>query len=429
MGNKLSSFRAVSSSSSNGHLAKSNSNELVHSFTSNSQNNISLTKVSHAIKQLKTKPSKSILKKKPSVSLCSSPPAPCSPTRLHKIKKQRRHIDEPDSLSVNDSAVKFERQVNINTILNSAIGSGHRSSRRSMTYDLSKRKACEVYSSSSSLSSRSSSESISSSLSNTKKKPVEQEKPNVIEVGKPKNCADLSFLTSSGSSTLSSRRSSTTSSISLQLLEAKSLGTENCEEQKTDFLKVQDYLNELNMLSQQNGFESKELPSPSQSLMPPPGRFKELDGETPQRPSSLLTPIKNGLYATPLSKLPVNADTQKKRLSQILTTPMQQPNASQQLLLHLQILKQPQHDEALNLHTNTSETSSGYLSNSTTNINNHGRFNMAGGNTRRNEGSDYNSSTCSSSLTPPILNVAGSTDKRFSYMIATGSTNTLNIDP
>ena len=114
--NELSSFRATS----HGHLAKSNSSELVHSFTSNSQNNISLTKVSHAIKQLKTKPSKSILKKKPSASLCSSPQTPCSPARIHKIKKQRRDIDEPDSLSVNDSAIKFERQVNINTILNSA---------------------------------------------------------------------------------------------------------------------------------------------------------------------------------------------------------------------------------------------------------------------------------------------------------------------
>lgn len=300
--------------------------------------------------------------------------------------------------------MKFERQVNINTLINSAIGTGHRCSRRSLNHNDRRSKFNESFSSSSSVDSNNDSNnsenSISSNLSNSKVSACQNE-PRTNKL------PDLSFLTSSGSSAASSRRNSSESSISLQLLEQKQPPKVPDDEQKADFLKVQDYLNELDILSQQNTFRIET-------------ETKEPEITTPQRPQSLLTP---------LTKKPNTYD--QNRLSQILTNTPSPTNAGTQMLLHLQILKQQQNtDDLLNLYTNSSETSSGYMSNSTQNLNNQ----EVGNNSQRarqpmakqqQPDSSHNSSTCSSSLTPPmpacLLDGEKHASSRFTY---TGCTPT-----
>ncbi len=428
-------------------MATSSSSSLNQSQSS--AQNISLTKVNHAIKQLKAKPSKSILKKnctvndEPTMALNNS-----SRPAVKQIKRtaysRSAHETELDS-SINDSAIKFERQVHKNTLLNSAIGVGHRISRRSMTaHGDGRRDLNESFDSNSSAESEnqqinSSEISISSDLSNTN---MIEKAPELVN---KKKVPDLSFLTSSsGSSAVSSRRNSSSSSISLQLLEPrvvvdhKSVNINSCDEQKTDFLKVQDYLNELNMLSQQNTFriESEMSRQGSTASKPTTSTFKSKENSaassvTPLRPESLLTPIKKPDTA-------VNRGfPEPNRLSQILTTsPIPTGyNAGQQMLLHLQILRQQNPDDLVNVYTSTSETSSGYLSNSTQNLNLESGKTVPFKGSQQQE-SSYNSSTCSSSLTPPMPACLIETnknlicsEKRFSYMAATtGSSNTLNID-
>jgi len=431
--------------------ASSSSSSLNQSQCSNQ--NISLTKVSHAIKQLKAKPSKSILKKnftvkdEPSLVQDSKPIV----KKLNRTAYSK-NASEMDS-SINDSAIKFERQVHKNTLLNSAIGVGHRISRRSMTHaerGMRNHDLNESLESNSSVESdnrqlNSSENSISSNLSNSNAK--QDRILNRNESQNKKKVPDLSFLTdsSSGSSNASSRRNSSSSSISLQLLEPSAIGKpikeiriDPNEEQKTDFYKVQDYLNELNILSQQNTFRIESEKNNQAGIVNKltTSTFKSKEKPvlvTPQRPETLLTPIRK-------SESVVNHSfPEPHRLSQILTTSPNTAtstgyNAGQQMLLHLQILKNQNPDDLLNLYTSTSETSSGYLSNSTQNIN--VESGKSGHNKRsQHPNSSYNSSTCSSSVTPPMPTCMTETskdltccEKRFSYMTATGSSNNLNIN-
>lgn len=374
--------------------------------------------------------------------------------------------------SMNDSAVKFERQVNINTILNSAIGTGHRHSRRSMAAynghipgsNARNNDLNESFESTSSIeesnnsnnSEDSEDHSISSHLSNTKTDQIKNYQTAEMLIKKNnQKLVDLSFLSSSNSSSINSN----SSSISLQLLEPPATITQNIpintnnntkeyeDKQKTDYLKVQDYLNELNILSQQNTFraESSEqtLPQTKQILdtTPSSGTRCEIRHNkttlappltTPQRPQSLLTPIKKSNIGNNLISDP------SQRLSQILANnnqPNSPVNAGQQMLLHLQILKNQQvcgssgstSDDLVNLYTNTSETSSGYLSNSTQNLN-LDLSRLIKSKQDRDSGSVY-----SSSVTPPMPAAGmldnGNNEKRFSYNVAaTASNNTLNID-
>ena len=400
------------------HNSHQNSALSLNQSTSSTSQNLSITQVNHAIKQLKVKPSKSILKKKNTDASAASSPTTEQPlTVIDAASSVQTALVPAADTSMNDSSMKFERQVNINTILNSAIGTGHRSSRRSLNNDRRSR-FDESYSSSSSIDSHNDShnsdDSISSNLSNQK----------LPEVPKGNKLPDLSFLTSSGSSAASTRRNSSESSISLQLLEQKQAP----DEQKSDFLKVQDYLNELDILSQQTTFRAEnettsKRPLSAQTLI---NNDEQQTKTTPQRPQSLLTPIK-----------------QQNRLSQILTPTLSQQqtptNPGKQMLLHLQILKQQQNnptDDLLNLYTNSSETSSGYMSNSTQNLNgiNNKKSNQQ---QQQPDASSHNTSTCSSSLTPPmpacLLNNTNNnnTNHRFSYMAASaGSNNTLSVlDP
>ena len=274
---------------------------------------VSVSKLNIAIQKLNTQPTKSILKKASDL------------------------INNSDD--VVDTSMRFEHQVNINTIINSAVGTGHRSSRRSLTYDTKRGSVCSATSSSSDASSSSpssspnSSVSISSSLSKNNKHHTNNQKETELIVEKPNACPNLSFLTNTSSS-----RSS--SSTSLPPLEAKS-----------DFRKVQDYLNELNHLSQQNTFarlnpeinkssfgvkiNSDEVETQFSNITTM--KKKPDSVETSSRPSSLLGPVL------------VN-----NRNSNMVTAP------HTQTILQLQIMK-PSEDVTI-LHSNTSETSSGYMS-------------------------------------------------------------------
>ncbi len=463
----------------------------LNSFVNQSDQNdcsISLTKVNHAIQQLNTQPAKSILKK---VSDSLIGPSELSVVPAHNVSN--RYTDQnvsnltEDSNPI-DSSLKFERQVNRNTILNSAIGNGHRSSRRSLVYDNKKRASiCSVSSNSSSSSSislsSSSSESISSSLSKSNKQPKKQDTTN----DKTKQCSNLSL------------DSNASSSISSVILQEPTKPTQN-QISKTDFLKVQDYLNELNILSKQNAFADKPesnrcskidipegiqvkemLPDTSmkqislilsnyQNKLAGPAKLEEklVSEQTTPRPNSLLTTV----YVAGCNK---NADdicqTTVSPSSAIIQLPTTQ-------MLHLQISKQPisNYDENSNLFTNSSETSSGYMSNSTTNLN-HQQFilktnmsskgqtnalnktkehlnsreslfetdeyystaqqRMCTNHARKIDSNDSSSSSRSSTAltpTPPLvtkvyLPVSNNpvVDKRISYYLATASSNNIDI--
>lgn len=369
------------------------------SLSSLSQN-LSLTQVNHAINQLKTQPSKSILKKKTSShSLKTTTVSQQAPAlsevqcKHHQPQQHKKPLDD----SLNDSAVKFERQVNINTMLNSAIGAGHRISRRSMMRGQRCTKSKDLNdddddsnSSSSSVESNhsSSDQSISSNLSNE----LEQNQKQCCQHKLP----DLSFLTSSSSSTAnSSRRESITSSSSLQALEAPALNTDILQkklDKDQDFCKVQDYLNELNILSKQNNFQAST----------------QSDAKTPERPQSLITPVRK--YPSNHQFPQDNHNQSNQRLSQILadsalTSNGNGFNAGQQMLLQLQILKSKgvnSPDDLVNLYTNSSETSSGYMSNSIQNLNQcSAGVKQPQGVMKSPNDSSYNSPT-SCSVTPPM---------------------------
>lgn len=366
-------------------------NSIISLNNTNNSNNISLTKVNHAIQQLNNQPAKSILKK---VS-----------DSLIGVQVVQSTVTEDLN---HDSSLKFERQVNRNTILNAAIGNGHRTSRRSLIYDPKRTSVCSLSSSSSiSLASSSSSESISSSLSKSNK----NDKPN-----------------------LSYDSSESISSIVLQ-------EPTNKTSEKNDFLKVQDYLNELNILSKQNTF----------------AQLNELDTQandsSPVKPVSLMLTS----YQSKLSQSP-------PRPNSLLTqSPLSHPTNQ---MLHLQIGKH--NYEETNLFTNSSETSSGYLSNSTTNLNQLVKSTLqvtrldqlmkseskeslyetdeyysiehkTARDHKSKHGSDSNESNSSSrsssalTPTPPLCTKIylspgkkQSVDKRFSYLIATASANNLD---
>ena len=369
------------------------SQQNVNSFMNQSMNqadcSISLTKVNHAIQQLNNQPAKSILKKVSDSLLVTQ--MPTTQSAAHHRFTDHHNVSNvtEDSNNPIDSSLKFERQVNRNTILNSAIGTGHRSSRRSLVYDNNKNRAsiCSVTSQSSSssasisLSSSSSEESISSHLS--KQPNTHQEESNAN-----KKCSNLS---------LDSNASSSISSVVLQEPN-KSNQSQPQSVKTTDFLKVQDYLNELNILSQQNTFADKQTESNRssknenqdgitvkemsectasvkpislilnsyQNKLAGPARLEDklISSDLPLRPNSLLTTVYVGGHSNAKSNEPLSETI----LSPSSALCQQQLPATQ--MLHLQISKQPisSYDDNSNLFTNSSETSSGYMSNSTTNL-------------------------------------------------------------
>jgi hypothetical protein len=429
-------------------LTDTNNNISNNSSSGPNDCSISFTKVNHAIQQLNSQPVKSILKK--------------------DSNQQDTIMLETSAGSSNqiDSSFKFERQVNRNTLLNAAIGNGHRTSRRSLVFDNKKRASiCSLSSSSSSISlSSCSSDSISSSLSKTKQDTVDFPSNNNKQ---PAN--NSSFV---------SNTSSSISSVVIQEPTNKQTSTAN------DFLKVQDYLNELNILSKQNTFANKTESDSTKR------NSKEIieSNESPVKPISLLFNHNNNNNNN--NKLIVSETPQRpiSLLTTVFSTKQQETLLPSNQMLHLHISKQTtnlNNDETSNLFTNSSETSSGYLSNSTTNLNQQLVFNNNNNNKSNNKfhklskeslfetdeyysitttttttaksmnkqfrldsnesnsSSSSSSSSTSSALTTPtivttkvyispnkecsISNGTKVVDKRFSYIIATASSNNLNV--
>ena len=114
--------------------------------------------------------------------------------------------------------------------------------------------------------------------------------------------------------------------------------------------------------------------------------------KTPERPQSLITPVRRCPSGQRLSQM-VASDSASSGF-----------NAGQQMLLQLQILKRSagldravqSPEDLVNLYTNSSETSSGYLSNSTQNLSQYSSARPVAPHDSR-----YSSPT-SCSVTPPI---------------------------
>ena len=376
-------------------MSKTIYNESDHSknsFMNLSENHfeLSLTKVNMAIQKLKTQPSKSILKKVSDSTLMYTSQADLDNTHLRDSSFQVNL-----NTLINAGLVECSQAVGANATLPTPL-SVKKSSRK-------KGKLMRKHDSSSSCSSlecanenagvKRYSISISSSLS--KYNESHHEDTPVVTVPSVETSyeldedddihnttqnhmsyamkKELSLLTVSSNS--SSRRSisvnnltggSSSSSLSLseKTLNDKLDSSQHCLNEN---LKVQDYLNELQHLSKQNSFAASK-------------KFTELNQSTLEQTAR---------------KLPT----------------------SDHNILHLNAANSMEQNGLM--HTNSSETSSGYLSFSAMNV-------ITNVNVAANKkGSKATDSRRSLSPNPLLLNAA---EKRFSYALATASSNNLNGD-